>query len=394
MPVIDSLTTFSLSEYEERIIEVLDAEIAQKIQRTGIVELSRKVSGEFVIKADSKVGFISVRGVQVNVSPRFPIYNIFYFLGLLAEIKLDSEKVRIAESKDFLTVLFQSYIQSVASSTRKGLISDYVNREDSLPVLKGRVDFSRQFKKNPGSIFPFEVMFDDFVEDVPENQILKEALRKSLKFGLQDRKLRNQAQNLLFNFKDVTDIGQLPSWNASRLNNHYWNALRIAELIINGNGFHENTGDVQINGFSIDMYKVFEDFIARQLIERISGENDLVATQKSLSLDVGGTYREKPDLIWYRNGKPFQVMDTKYKRPEGEFQQRDSLNDLRQVISYASLLGLKEAHLIYGVAGNARSIETRQEGITVYTHGLDLGKSPQEIETQLDVLVQSLKKVP
>ena len=326
------------------------------------------------------------------MSPRFPIYNIFYFLGLLAEIKLDSEKVQIAESKDFLTVLFQSYIQSVASSTRKGLISDYVNREDSLPVLKGRVDFSRQFKKSPGSIFPFEVMFDDFVEDVPENQILKEALRISLKFGLQDRKLRNQAQNLLFNFKDVTDVSQLPSWNASRLNNHYWNALRIAELIISGNGFHENTGDVQINGFSIDMYKVFEDFIARQLIERISGENNLVATQKSLSLDVGGTYREKPDLIWYRNGKPFQVMDTKYKRPEGEFQQRDSLNDLRQVISYASLLGLKEAHLIYGVAGNARSIETRQEGITVYTHGLDLGKSPLEIETQLDVLVQSLKK--
>ena len=106
MPRTDSLTVFSLSEYEERIVEVLDADIAQKIQRTGIVELTRKVSGEFVIKADSKVGFISVQGVQVNVTPRFPIYNIFYFLGLLEELKFDSEKVQIAESKDFLTVLF------------------------------------------------------------------------------------------------------------------------------------------------------------------------------------------------------------------------------------------------------------------------------------------------
>ena len=86
MPTPELLTTFSLSEYEERIVEVLDTEIAQKIQRTGIVELSRKVSGEFVIKADSKVGFISVQGVQVNVVPRFPIYNIFYFLGLLEEM--------------------------------------------------------------------------------------------------------------------------------------------------------------------------------------------------------------------------------------------------------------------------------------------------------------------
>ena len=83
MPTTESFTTFSLSEYEEQIVEVLDPEIAQKIQRTGIVELSRKVSGEFVIKADSKIGFISVQGVQVNVAPRFPIYNIFYFLGLI-----------------------------------------------------------------------------------------------------------------------------------------------------------------------------------------------------------------------------------------------------------------------------------------------------------------------
>jgi 5-methylcytosine-specific restriction enzyme subunit McrC len=391
MPTTESITNFSLSEYEERIVEVLDAEIAQKIQRTGIVELSRKVSGEFVIKADSKVGFISVQGVQVNVAPRFPIYNIFYFLGLLEEMKLDSEKVQISESNDFLTVLFQSFIHSVTSSTRKGLISGYVNREDSLQVLRGRIDFSRQLKKNPGNYFPFEVTFDDFIEDVPENQILKKALLISLKYGLQNRNLRNQAQNLLFNFKDVSDISGVPAWNESRLNSHYWNALRLAELIISGNGFHESTGDIQINGFSIDMYKVFEDFVAKQLAERINGSDDLVATQKSLLLDVGGIYREKPDLIWYRQGKPFQVLDTKYKQPEGETQQKDSLNDLRQVISYASLLGLKEAHIVYGVAGNARSIETRQEGITVYTHGLDLGKSPLEIENQLDALVSSLK---
>jgi len=394
MPTPELLTTFSLSEYEERIVEVLDAEIAQKIQRTGIVELSRKVSGEFVIKADSKVGFISVQGVQVNVVPRFPVYNIFYFLGLLEEMKLDSEKVQISESNDFLTVLFQSFIHSVTSSTRKGLISGYVNREDSLQVLRGRIDFSRQFKKNPGNYFPFEVTFDDFVDDVPENQILKKALHISLKYGLQNRSLRNQAQNLLFNFKDVSDISEVPAWNESRLNSHYWNALRLAELIISGNGFHENTGDIEINGFSIDMYKVFEDFVAKQLAERINNSDDLVATQKSLLLDVGGIYREKPDVIWYRSGKPFQVLDTKYKQPEGETQQRDSLNDLRQVISYASLLGLKEAHIVYGVAGNARSIETRQEGITVYTHGLDLGKPPLEIESQLDALVSSLNVSP
>jgi 5-methylcytosine-specific restriction enzyme subunit McrC len=391
MPITSLPKIFTLSEYEEQLIEFLDADIASKIQRTGIVELSRRVSGEFVIKADSKIGFISVQGVQVNVAPRFPVYNVFYFLGLLDELKLDPEKVEISANEDFLAVLFQSFIQSVNTATRKGLISGYVNRQDSLPVLKGRVDFSRQFKKHPGQYFPFEVSFDDFVEDIPENQILKKALQISLKYGLQSRNLRNQAQNLLFNFKDTSDVQVVPAWNASRLNSHYWDALRIAELIISGNGFHENSGDVLISGFSIDMYKVFEDFVAKQLATRVNNSSDRLVTQKILTLDVGGLYKEKPDVIWYRDGRPFQVLDTKYKKPEGETQQRDSLNDLRQVISYASLLGLKQAHLVYGVAGNARSIETRQEGITVYTHGLDLGKSPAEIQKQLDSLVDSLR---
>jgi 5-methylcytosine-specific restriction enzyme subunit McrC len=391
MPITSSPKNFTLSEYEEQLIEFLDADIASKIQRTGIVELSRRVSGEFVIKADSKIGFISVQGVQVNVAPRFPVYNVFYFLGLLDELKLDPEKVEISANEDFLAVLFQSFIQSVNTATRKGLISGYVNRQDSLPVLKGRVDFSRQFKKHPGQYFPFEISFDDFVEDIPENQILKKALQISLKYGLQSRNLRNQAQNLLFNFKDTSDVQVVPAWNASRLNSHYLDALRIAELIISGNGFHENSGDVLISGFSIDMYKVFEDFVAKQLAIRVNNSSDRLVTQKILTLDVGGLYKEKPDVIWYRDGRPFQVLDTKYKKPEGETQQRDSLNDLRQVISYASLLGLKQAHLVYGVAGNARSIETHQEGITVYTHGLDLGKSPADIQKQLDSLVDSLR---
>ena len=120
------------------------------------MDLSRKVSGEFLIKANSKVGFIAVRGIQVNVMPRFPVYNIFYFLNLLDELKLDKEEVIIEDSKDFLTILFQSFLKSVNAATRRGLISGYVAKEDSLQVLRGRVNFSRQFNRYPGSYFPFE----------------------------------------------------------------------------------------------------------------------------------------------------------------------------------------------------------------------------------------------
>ena len=395
MQIIDSPTVFSLYEYEEKIFENLDVEIANKIQETGIVDLSRKVSGEFLIKANSKVGFIAVRGIQVNVMPRFPVYNIFYFLNLLDELKLDKEEVIIEDSKDFLTILFQSFLKSVNAATRRGLISGYVAKEDSLQVLRGRVNFSRQFNRYPGSYFPFEVTYDDFIQDIPENQILKKALRMSLRYGLRDRNLRNQAQNLLFNFREVSDLQQTPSWTRSRLNSHYWNAMRLAELIIKGKGFEENSGDVQISGFSIDMYQVFQDFVAKQLASRINGHNDLISyggNRNKLWLDTRKLYFENPDVIWFRNSKPFQVIDTKYKHPGVNDKLDGSIDDLRQVISYASLLGLQKAHLIYGVAGAARSIETNHGAITVCAHFIDLGLAPSEINRQLNDLSLELAK--
>lgn len=384
------INNFSLTEYEETLVNDLDAAIAERILKTGIVEVSRKVSGEFVLKADSKVGFVSVQDVQVNVNPRFPIYNIFYLLGLIDVLKLDKEKVSIQESSDFLTLLFQTFLLTVSETTKKGLLKDYVNLQETTQVLRGRMDFARQLKAQPNSYYPFEVSFDDYVENIAENQIVKWALLISLKYGLNDRKLRSMAQSLLFNFKEVAEIQQLPVWNESRLNQHYWDVLKLSELIIGGNGFNETIGSIQINGFSIEMHKVFENFVAKQFDSRIKDSNNYIMTQKRLELDIGGIYHEKPDIIWYREGKPYQVIDTKYKKPEGDLEKRDSMNDLRQVISYASLLGLKEAHLIYGVAGDARSIKTRQEGITVFSHGLDLGKSPLEIQTQLDELVEEL----
>jgi 5-methylcytosine-specific restriction enzyme subunit McrC len=390
MPHQKENAVFTLKEYEELLVDKLEQNTAEKIQNLGIIDLTRKVSGEFVLRADSKIGFLSVHGVQVNVKPRFPIYNIFYFLGLIKELKLDEEKVRIGENDDFLTLLFQSFVISVEIAIKRGLISGYVNRQEASQVLKGRLDLSQQFRKHHGILLPLEISYDDFVEDIPENQILKLALRISLKFGIRSRGVRNQAQNLLFSFRDVSDIQNVPTWNPTRLNIHYLDSLKLARLIISGNGFNETVGDLEIFGFSIDMYKVFEDFIAKQIEERVNGPQDKIVKQQSVTLDTHGLYEEKPDLIWYKAGNSFQVIDTKYKKPEGENEQRDSIADLRQVISYASLLGLKEAHIVYGVAGPARSIKTKQEGITVYTHGLDLGLSPVDIQKQLDDLVSAL----
>ena len=382
---------FELSEYESKDFSGIPSEIATKIQDSGIVDISRNLIGdEFTLRAGSRVGFISVGQVQINVRPRFPVYNIFYFLGLVKELKLEDEKVQINDNHDFLTILFQAFLDSVNSATIKGLLSGYRRKEESTPVLRGRINFADQYKSHPGTFYPFEVIYDEFTEDIAENRIIKKALEISLRFGIQSQKLRDNSLRKLLMFREVTSNSEENRWTKSRLNQHYWDALKLAELIISGDGFDSRFGNTAIRGFSIDMYRVFEEFIANQFKSKINNAHNEVLTQEKLNFDTEGVYKEIPDIVWYREGKPFQVFDTKYKDPGTNSGQRDSLDDLRQVKNYASTLKLKSAHIIYGVADEIRKIPTSEGGITIYTHGIDLSVPPALIAQQLDALVNEL----
>jgi 5-methylcytosine-specific restriction enzyme subunit McrC len=376
---------FALEEYGTLDVPGIRPDIASAINESGFISVVRKLSGdEFTLTAGSKIGFISAGGVQINVLPRFPIYNIFYFLGLFDDLKLQKDLVDIHSSNDLLTLLFRVFLDQVHQATFKGLLHGYRSKEDVIPVLRGRIDFAKQIKSHFGNPYPFSVNFDEFTEDIPENQLIKRALEIALRFGVQNSSLRDFARRQLFLFHDVSDINGMTPWNPTRLNRHYWDALKLAELIISGKGFQGNQGDISIQGFSIDMYQVFEQFVARQLAARVNGANDEIGIQNRIYFDLERSYAEYPDIIWYRRGAPYQVIDTKYKDP-GDGQ--DSLNDLRQVKSYASTLKLTTGHIIYAVSAAPRKIHSSEGGVTIVTHSLDLSLDPNEIGKQIDSLV-------
>ncbi|CAM5739870.1 restriction endonuclease [Streptomyces hirsutus] len=102
-------------------------------------------------------------------------------------------------------------------------------------------------------------------------------------------------------------------------------------------------------------------------------------------LDVAGLVRMRPDLV-VRTGDgrtPLAVVDAKYKVEKGD----GLLNaDLYQALAYATVLGLREAHLVYAagrrperfheVRGTAAGPEGR--GVRMYQHSLDLSREPDE----------------
>ena len=78
--------------------------------------------------------------------------------------------------KDLLDLLALLLVDACERLVRGGLLSDYREVEDALPVLRGRLLADRQLLRRFGQIQRLECRFDERVTDIPENQLLAAAL--------------------------------------------------------------------------------------------------------------------------------------------------------------------------------------------------------------------------
>ena len=127
--------------------------------------------------------------------------------------------------------------------------------------------------------------------------------------------MRALLQRLRLQQGDVTVLrgGQLPRWQASRLNARYVQALRLAEQVLRGRSFEQRRGDLEVSGFLVSMAKVFEDFVCTALAETAPFADGRSHLQYPAHFDVMGEVPMKPDFVWESGGVPLVVADAKYK---------------------------------------------------------------------------------
>jgi 5-methylcytosine-specific restriction enzyme subunit McrC len=90
--------------------------------------------------------------------------------------------------------------------------------------------------------------------------------------------------------------------------------------------------------------------------------------------------------MWEAGGTVFAVVDAKYKaeKPEG-FPNAD----LYQLLSYCTVLGLDEGHLIYAKGNEPVDRHTVQgSGVVIHCHALDLSAAPAKMLRQVDYLAR------
>lgn len=391
----------TLREYGPAVSVPLGAEVGRALAASGILQSAvpdPDRSGHWLLRAGSRVGAVRTPGGPVvRIMPKTPVSRLFFLLGFsLDPARAWRERregtVDTGAYDDVVPALAHAVERQIDAALRQGVLQGYREVEESALVVRGRLREAEQIRRHFGRTPPVEIAYDAYTADTAENRILRTAAERLLRLPGVPGPVRRRLAHQRVRLADALPLirGQeLPRWQPSRLNSRYQPALRLAEAVLRGTSpEHRPPGadPLAVDGFLLDMNKLFEDFVTVALREALREHALTARLQDPHHLDTAGLVRMRPDLV-VRTGDgrtPVAVVDAKYKVEKAD----GLLNaDLYQALAYATVLGLREAHLVYAAGRQperfheVRGTTTRADGrgMRLYQHSLDLSRDPGHI---------------
>ncbi|MET7743274.1 restriction endonuclease [Streptomyces sp. NPDC005385] len=393
----------SLREYGPAVSVALDAEAGRALASSGILQSATPDpgrDGHWLLRAGSRVGAVRTAGGQVvRIMPKTPVSRLFFLLGFSLDPSRawrDSGEgtVDTGAYDDVLPALAHAVERQIDGALRQGVLQGYREVEETALVVRGRLREAEQIRRHFGRTPPAEIAYDAYTADTAENRILRTATERLLRLPDVPGPVRRRLAHQRVRLTDALPLirGQeLPRWRPSRLNSRYQPALRLAEAVLRGTSPEHRPAGVDplaVNGFLLDMNKLFEDFVTVGLREALREHGLTARLQDPHHLDLAGRVGMRPDLV-VRTGDgrtPLAVVDAKYKVEKAD----GLLNaDLYQALAYATVLGLREAHLVYAAGRQPERVhEVRgtvtgadRQAMRIYQHSLDLSREPEQLLT-------------
>lgn len=299
---------------------------------TYIIGAQRIGKDELIIEPKmNNIDFMKMFSVCLssNLAPEYfsKIYNI--------DMDAEPIKTNTAVTASLTPLLIVHFVKLISQIVSKGLRSDYIEKNENLKKVKGRIDISNNERKNV--IFKrFDRVFCNYSErsvDIPENRLFKKALKYCKQYvSLMSThelysKLLYRINNCLSAFGNVSDQFEIQEMTYSKRNKlykDYDSSIKLAKMILKR--FDYSLTKIEIDEqvtpvFWIDMSLLYEHYVYG-LLHKAYGSQVIY--------QVTGMFNWKPDFL-HLNERI--IMDAKYmdKLDEGRF----SGDIVRQLGGYA-----------------------------------------------------------
>ena len=242
-------------------------------------------------------------------------------------IDLSSPRIKTdAFSSNVLTpLIIVHYLSVLKDITIKGLKKGYVIREENIHKLKGRLEILPNDRKNVQikRFDKFYCTYQEYSENIPENQILKRALLFSKQVILRIEghvaytELLNQLNQTLSYFSNVDEeiqIFAIKNIKINKLYKDYANAISLAKLILqcydfNITNIEKENYKQSVPPFWVDMSLLYEHYVLGVLKEKYgeqikyqvsghSGIADFICLKDKLILDTKYKDSDEKSFEW------------------------------------------------------------------------------------------------
>jgi 5-methylcytosine-specific restriction enzyme subunit McrC len=366
---------------------------ASAIAEAGLVEVRAEPGqGRWRLQADARIGVAVGPGWEVRVRPRLRVPQLLFLLGYVIDPKgwLD-ERADFDAAEDLFDAVANGFARHALTLVDEGLLRGYVEVEDQLATLRGRIRFADQVARSALPI-PIQVTYDEYTADVLENRILKTATQALLRLP----RVPDLARRRLLKLRTVLEEvgveprpGEIALPEFTRLNERYRPALRLAQLILRSASIRATTGAVASVAFVFDMNRVFEDFLSVALREALEPRGGEVRLQWRSRLDQADRVEIRPDVTWWRAGRPRAVIDAKHKSIGTAGVPNE---DAYQMLAYCTALGLGRGYLVYAKDNNDQPLDlaVRNSTCEILVRTLDLETKPEELLAGVADLAEEL----
>jgi 5-methylcytosine-specific restriction enzyme subunit McrC len=322
--------------------------------------------GRLRVRARSWVGVVRVAGHEIRVVPKHTPGS----LGVLTMLRYASgampEQVRSVRTvqegdRNLLDLVCLLLADQAEMVVRQGALQDYVEHEEALAALRGRLLVDRQVRMRYGQVDEVESRFDELEADIAENRILAAGLAVASRVCA-DLAIKARVRRLASAFAELCSVAQGAAdasepMEYTRRNKHYAVGHVWARLLLAQHGIHDlyAPGTPQTQAFLLNMNVLFERFIAQALEDSAAGTPFRVDRQSSTGSIIvdaltGRTYtRVRPDvLVRHSEREETYPVDTKYKLYD---ERRVAPEDVYQAFLYAFAFhpgqGPRQASLVY-----------------------------------------------
>lgn len=389
-----------IHEYENRTFSLSEADLAllQGPLRQSFTVFRALDGPGHVLNPGSTMGVLRLpSGLQLEIRPKVPLRNLLWMLATAEDLhgidfrRLD-EQVRIDTFDQILEIIADAFAGMVERRLDLGLYRNYVEEEDNLPTVRGRILVAQDVHRNAVLRHRTYCRYTTYSWDLPENQVIRQVARLLSGWGLSPR-LTGRFVALDHQMDEVSPsrltAGDVDRFSYNRQSEDYRPIHRYCRFFLNGASLNEDAGEEAFDGFLWDMNKLFEVFIARQLRARLPTPWRL-ASQYQTSLDRGHQVVIRPDLVLARGGRDVLIGDTKYKKlADTEHKHAD----LYQMLAYCTSLGVTTGVLLYP-RHNAEidtELEVRNSPVRLRETSIDLHGSIAQVEERLDALAKRLQ---